>query len=197
MKIGVSGGIGSGKTTVCKVFNTLGIPVFDSDKEAQIIISSEASVRDSLNTITGVDLFSSGMLDRKLLANLIFNDGDMLQRVNELIHPLVFGRFEIWATQQNSSYVILEAAILFESGAWKIVDKIVSVIAPVEERIKRVASRSNLPEPEIIDRIKNQIDDQERIDRSDFVISNGEEDLIIPAIIQIHEKIINLIRISK
>jgi dephospho-CoA kinase len=197
MKVGVTGGIGSGKTTVCRVFNTLGIPVFDSDKEAQVIINSDPSVRSDLNSLTGVNLFSSGMLDRKLFAGIIFNDTDMLQRVNELIHPLVIARFEIWAAQQVSPYVIMEAAILFESGAWKNVKKIVSVIAPVEERIKRVSSRSNLPEVEIINRMKNQTDDNDRIARSDFIIHNGEEDLVIPAILQIHQEIINLIRTSK
>jgi len=196
MKIGLTGGIGSGKTTVCRVFSTLGIAVFDSDKEAQIIISSDASVADSLNSITGVNLFSSGILDRKLLANIIFNDGEMLRRVNELIHPLVFGRFEEWTAKQKSPYVILETAILFESGAWKIVDKTVAVAAPVEERIRRASSRSNLPESEIRERIKNQIDDKERIARSDFVIYNGEQDLIIPAILQIHNKLINQITTS-
>jgi len=197
MKIGVTGGIGSGKTTVCRVFNTLGIPVFDSDKEAQVIIGSDSSVRAQLNSITGIDLFSTGMLDRKLLAGIIFNDGEILQRVNELIHPLVLARFENWTAQQKSPYVILEAAILFESGAWKIVDKTVSVIAPVEERIKRVTSRSNLPEAEIADRIKNQLEDKELIARSDFIIFNGEEDLIIPTILRIHDYIIKQVTTSK
>lgn len=196
MKIGITGGIGSGKTTVCRVFNTLGIPVFDSDKEAQIIINTDTSVRANLNSIAGVDLFSSGTLDRKLLANIIFNDGEMLLRVNELIHPLVFDHFHAWADEQKSPYSILESAILFESGAWKMVDKTISVMAPVDERIRRVSARSNLPETEIRDRIKNQISDDERVTRSDFVIRNGEEDLIIPAVLQIHESIINQIRIK-
>lgn len=196
MKIGITGGIGSGKTTVCRVFNTLGIPVFDSDKEAQIIINEDPTVRVNLNSIAGVDLFSFGTLDRKLLANLIFNDGGMLLRVNELIHPLVFERFDAWASEQNSLYSILESAILFESGAWQNVDKTISVIAPVKERIKRVSARSNMPEREILDRIKNQMDDNERVKKSDFVIRNGEDDFIIPAVLQIHDQIINQIRLK-
>lgn len=187
MRIGVTGGIGSGKTTVCRVFRVLGIAVFDADTEAQLIIGNDLRVREKLSSIAGTDLFMTGSLDRKLLARLIFNDRKLLKRVNDLIHPLVFESFEKWASDQQSPYVILDAAILFESGAANLVDKTVTVVTPVEERIKRVAERSNLTFSDVGDRIKNQITDEERVALADYSIKNGEKDMIIPSVLHLHK----------
>jgi dephospho-CoA kinase len=192
MKVGVTGGIGSGKTTVCKVFGVLGIPVFDADLEAREIIEGDQRVRTQLSEIAGDDLFSTGVLDRKHLAKLIFNDSSMLKKVNNLVHPLVFKRFNDWSSLQSAPYVILDAAILFESGAGQLVDKTISVITPLEERIKRVSERSNLSPIDINDRIKNQMNDSDRTILSDYIIYNGENDMIIPAVLHLHEVITNL-----
>jgi dephospho-CoA kinase len=192
MRIGVTGGIGSGKTTVCKVFRVLGIPVFDADMEAQLIIGSDQRVREKLSSIAGTDLFITGSLDRKQLAGLIFNDRKLLQNVNQLIHPLVFESFEKWASEKQSPYVILDAAILFESGASQLVDKTITVVTPVEERIRRVAERSSLSVSDVSDRIKNQISDEERIALSDYSIDNGETDMIIPEVLRLHNIFINI-----
>jgi len=197
MRIGITGGIGCGKTTVCRVFETLGIPVFESDKEAQFVIGSDPIIRNKLIEITGADLFPTGDLDRKLLANLIFNDKKLLEKVNQLIHPVVLNNFNKWSENQNAPYTILESAILFESGAWKNVDISITVTAPLEERIRRVSVRSNLDESEIAERIKNQMDDGERVLKSDFVIRNGEGDMIIPSILKIHDTIIQNITNNK
>lgn len=197
MRIGITGGIGCGKTTVCRVFETLGIPVFESDKEAQFVIGSDPIIRHKLIEITGADLFPTGDLDRKLLANLIFNDKKLLEKVNQLIHPVVLNNFNKWSENQNAPYTILESAILFESGAWKNVDISITVTAPLEERIRRVSVRSNLDESEIAERIKNQMDDGERVLKSDFVIRNGEGDMIIPSILKIHDTIIQNITNNK
>jgi dephospho-CoA kinase len=186
MRIGVTGGIGSGKTTVCKVFRVLGIAVFDADTEAQLIIGNDNRVRERLSLIAGTDLFLSGSLDRKLLAGLIFNDRKLLQKVNDLIHPIVFESFEKWASVQQTPYVILDAAILFESGAANLVDKTIAVVTPVDERIKRVAERSNLTFADVHDRIKNQISDEERLALADYSINNGDKDMIIPAVLRLH-----------
>jgi dephospho-CoA kinase len=186
MRIGVTGGIGSGKTTVCKVFRVLGIAVFDADTEAQLIIGNDNRVRERLSLIAGTDLFLSGSLDRKLLAGLIFNDRKLLQKVNDLIHPIVFESFEKWASVQQTPYVILDAAILFESGAANLVDKTIAVVTPVDERIKRVSERSNLTFADVHDRIKNQISDEERLALADYSINNGDKDMIIPAVLRLH-----------
>jgi dephospho-CoA kinase len=193
MRVGVTGGIGSGKTTVCRIFGVLQIPVFDADSVAQLIIGTDQRVRQKLSSMAGTDLFLTGSLDRKLLAGLIFNDRKLLQRVNDLIHPLVFESFEEWASCQNSPYVILDAAILFESGADNLVDKTVTVVTPVEERIRRVAVRNNLTVTDVNDRIKNQISDEERLALADYSINNGDTDMVIPAVLKLHSTFLNLI----
>lgn len=192
LKLGVTGGIGSGKTTVCKVFGVLGIPVFSADDEAKRILDSDREIQIKINLLAGKDLFSSGKLDRPALAKMIFNNKELLEKVNSIIHPAVFRSFGEWFNQQYSPYSIMEAAILFESGAFRFMDKIVTVVTPLDERIERLVSGNRLTKEEINERIKNQIDDDSRIKQSDFIISNSENDLIIPSIIGIHEEMLKL-----
>jgi dephospho-CoA kinase len=191
-KLGVTGGIGSGKTSVCRVFDVLRVPVFSADREAQEIMENDYEVRRSLKTIAGKDLYILGTLDRMKLASIIFNDRAILEKVNFLVHPIVFNRFTKWALIQEVPYVIMEAAILFESGASKYVDRVATVVAPVEQRVKRVIHRSKLSREQVVLRIKNQMDDDMRIKLSDYVINNSENDMIIPAILKIHDDILKL-----
>ncbi|HUX97803.1 MAG TPA: dephospho-CoA kinase [Bacteroidales bacterium] len=191
MKLGVTGGIGSGKTSVCRVFGVLGIPVFSADDEAKEVMDIDTSIILRLNTIVGKNLYESGSLDKAELAFLIFNNRSLLEEVNALVHPVVFNRFREWVRKQNAPYVIMEAAILFESGASNIVDRIITVVAPVEERVNRVIHRSSLTREQVMGRMRNQMDDTERIKKSDYVIANSENDMIIPAVLRIHENIIS------
>lgn len=191
MKLGITGGIGSGKTSVCKVFTILGIPVFSADPEAQRIMNSNEKIMQGLNRIVGRDLYQKGSLDRLELASLIFNNRDLLKKVNSLVHPVVFENFIKWADEQNSLYVIMEAAILFESGASNLVDRVATVIAPVDERIERVTKRNKLSREQVMERIRNQMDDNARIKQSDYIINNAENEMIVPVILRIHEDIIN------
>lgn len=190
MKLGVTGGIGSGKTSVCRVFGVLGIPVFSADPEAQIIMNTDRSVINSINEIAGKDLYTDGKLNKEELASLIFHDPELLKKVNSLVHPVVFEHFREWTDMQTTPYVIMEAAILFESGASKLVDRVATVVAPVEERIYRVIVRNKLTREQVTDRIKNQMDDEERIRLSDYIINNSENEMIIPVILGIHEDIL-------
>jgi dephospho-CoA kinase len=190
LKLGVTGGIGSGKTSVCRIFNVLGIPVFSTDQVARGIMDNDMSVREKINMVAGKDLYPDGILDRKGLASLIFNDNSKLAEVNSLVHPLVFRNFNEWSARQDSPYVIMEAAILFESGADKYVDRIATVVAPAEEKIQRVISRSSLTREQVLERMRNQLDDEERIKRSDYIIKNSENDMIIPAILEIHNDLL-------
>lgn len=192
-KLGITGGIGSGKTSVCRVFNVLGIPFFSADPEAKKIMDSDTSIIKSINSIAGKDLYEKGALDRMELAKLIFNDNSLLEKVNSLVHPVVFEHFRKWEAQQNSPYVIMEAAILFESGADKLVDRIATIVAPIEERVERVKHRNNLSREQVLERMRNQMDDESRIKLSDYVIYNSENDMIIPSILKIHEDILNYI----
>ncbi len=190
MKLGITGGIGSGKTSVCRVFNVLGIPVFSADPEAGKILDHDEKVIRELKKIAGRDLYKNGILNKKALASMIFNDPVLLSKVNALVHPAVFENFRRWADVQKAPYVIMEAAILFESGADSLVDRIATVVAPVEERISRVTRRNILTRKEVLARIKNQMDDDSRRKLSDYIISNSENDMIIPAILRIHEDIL-------
>jgi dephospho-CoA kinase len=191
MRLGITGGIGSGKTSVCRVFNILGIPVFSADPEAQQIMNSDESVIRGINDIAGRNLYPAGRLDRMKLAELIFNDPGVLHKVNSLVHPVVFNNFSRWSEVQDAPYVIMEAAILFESGASSLVDRVATVFAPMEERIARVTRRNRLTRIQVMDRIRNQMDDETRIRMSDYVINNSENEMIIPVILKIHEDLLN------
>jgi dephospho-CoA kinase len=190
MKLGITGGIGSGKTSVCRIFNVLGIPVFSADTEAQKIMNEEKEIKKGINEIAGENLYPGSNLDRMKLASLIFNDPDRLKKVNDLVHPVVFDHFKKWTEKQTTPYVIMEAAILFESGGSKLVDRVATIVAPVEERISRVTLRNRLSREQVMERIKNQMTDEERIKRSDYVINNSENEMIIPVILQINEDIL-------
>jgi dephospho-CoA kinase len=192
-KLGVTGGIGSGKTSVCRVFGLLGVPVFSADREAQLIMENDEDVIRSINSIAGKDLYVNGNLDRMELATIIFNDSSLLEKVNFTVHPMVFEHFSKWVAEQTAPYVIMEAAILFESGASKYVDRVATVSAPVEERIERVIHRNKLSREQVVERMRNQMDDKARTRQSDYVINNSENDMIIPAILKIHEDILTII----
>ncbi len=195
-KLGITGGIGSGKSTVCKVFNILGIPVFSADYEARIIMDSDKSIMSRINEVSGKDMYVSGSLDRSEFARMIFNDKKLITAVDSIVHPAVFERFRVWTADQNAPYVIMEAAILFESGASSLVDRILTVVTPLEERIERLLKGKKLTREEIMDRIHNQIDDDSRMKKSDYVIFNSENDMILPAILRVHEDIIEYLRIN-
>ncbi len=190
MKLGITGGIGSGKTSVCKVFNVLGIPVFSADPEAREIMDNDRIIKREINEIVGKNIYPGGQLNRMELASLIFNNRDLLEKVNSLVHPVVFEHFNCWAEKQTTPYVIMEAAILFESGASKLVDRIATIVAPVEERISRVTRRNKLNRDQVMERIKNQMTDEERIKMSDYVINNSENNMIIPVILRINEDLL-------
>lgn len=196
LRLGVTGGIGSGKSSVCKVFNVLGIPVFYSDPEAKAIMNNDLSVRSEINAIAGRDLYLSGNLDRAELAKLIFNDDELLGRVNALIHPLVFQNFLQWADMQAAPYVIMEAAILFESGASELVDKVLTVVAPLDQRIDRIVKGNQLTREQVMDRIRNQMDDDIKVKNSDYIIYNSEDDMIIPPVLRIHKDLLRQIGLN-
>ncbi|HAX94301.1 MAG TPA: dephospho-CoA kinase [Bacteroidales bacterium] len=192
LKLGITGGIGSGKSTVCKVFAVLGIPVFSADDEAKKIQENDRALQDRISKIAGKDLFPSGKLDRAEMARLIFADREMLEKVNSVVHPAVFNSFREWLKKQVSPYSIMEAAILFESGAFRMMDRVATVVTPYEERIGRLVAGNRFTREQIIDRMKNQADDASRLPVSDFVIFNSENDMVIPAVLGIHEEMIKL-----
>jgi dephospho-CoA kinase len=193
MRLGVTGGIGSGKTSVCRVFNVLGIPVFSADAEARVIMETDQRVISAIKSIAGQNIYRNGILNREELATLMFNNQEILKKVNHAVHPVVLKQFGKWEKLQVAPYLIMEAAILFESGAANLVDMILTVVAPFEERIDRVVKRNTLTREQVLERIKNQMDDEKKIRKSHYVIDNSDNMMIIPAILKIHEEIINIL----
>ncbi len=187
--VGLTGGIGSGKSTVAKVFAILGIPVFNSDLAAKSCYQDDA-VKFSLASKFGVGIFENGVINFKKLSDLVFKDSKELAWLNQQIHPMVKFKFEQWLEQQSVPYVIKEAAILFESGANHSCNKVITVVATQDLRIKRVSKRDHLSSDKILERIHQQWADEQKINLSDFVIYNNTE-LIVPQILVIHQQLIS------
>jgi len=188
LKVGITGGIGSGKSMVCEIFKMIGVPVYHADLEARSLMASNAQIIDQLIHIFGKKIYRQNKLDRERLAALIFNDEEKIQKVNSIVHPIVFEHFFSWVElHKEHKYVIKEAAILFESGADKHLDKIITITAPEALKIKRVMERDNVIESEVRNRMKNQLDEEEKIKRSDYVIINDDKQLLIPQILDIHD----------
>jgi len=190
LTIGITGGIGSGKSTVCKIFKLLGIPVFEADVVAKLLINSNADIRDGLVGLLGKNIYEkNGKVDRKILAGLIFNDDILLEKVNNLVHPAVRNEFTQWLQKQNSDYIIHEAAILFESGFYKMMDYTILVSAPENIRIGRVIKRDDIS-PELVRlRIKKQWTDEIKRVLASIELVNDNNKLLIPQILEIDKKL--------
>ena len=185
--LGVTGGLGSGKTTVCKIFKTLGVPYFSSDEVSKSILFS-TNVQKEVVNLFGDTVIKNGLLDRKKLARLIFSDEAALESLNQLLHPKVAYAFNKWKDKQQGSFVIKEAAILFESGAYKSCDYVLNIYCSEKERIKRVLFRDDRSESEIKAIMSRQWTDLQRKEKSDFYIDNEVEKLI-PQVKAIFDKL--------
>jgi len=190
-KIGITGGIGSGKTTVCNIFKILGIPVFDADTEARNLQNTDLYIRDHLIKLFGNQIYSPvGMLDRTKLAGLIFNDSKALAYVNSIIHPVVNQSFLKWAdNQRHAPYILFEAAILFESGYDSGFDRNILVLADEKIRIERVIRRDHLSAELVKQRINNQMPDSQKMKMADYIIENSNKKLLLPQIIELDKLI--------
>lgn len=187
VKIGLTGGIGSGKSTVAKIFETLGIPVYYADTEAKRLMNSNEKIKVSIKQHFGEAAYKNDELDRKYLADIVFNNPEKLELLNALIHPVTINDAEEWMQKQAAPYSIKEAALLFESGAAENLDFIVGVYAPQDLRIKRVMKRDNLSPDEILKRINRQVNEEMKMKLCDFVITNNEQELLIPQVLKLHQ----------
>ena len=193
LKIGITGGIGSGKTTVCKVFQLQQIPVFYADSQAKIIMQTDQQLVNSIKAAFGSDVYSEdGILNRSRLAAIVFSDEEKLKKLNSLVHPAVFRAFDKWVEQQNAPYVMKEAALLFESNSYKDCDYIILVKAPQHLKIARIIERDAVPESDVLKRMNKQLSDEEKELRSDFIIYNDEQQMLVPQVLALHEKFLNL-----
>jgi len=190
--VGITGGIGSGKSTISKIFMSLGIPVFNSDAVAKNSINTDKEVINQITKQFGA-IYIDGKIDAVKLAQFVFNDKNALDKLNQIVHPKVRDAFKSWVDEHSSSPLLIqEAAILIESGAYKNLDKIILVIAPIEERIRRVAKRDRISPTQVKERIKMQISDQEKLKYSNFCITNDGKQLVIPQVIKIVEQLKSL-----
>jgi dephospho-CoA kinase len=182
--------MGSGKSTVCRVFEVLGIPVFSSDDAGRRLLQDDAAVRAQVVDAFGEGVYVDGTLDRKALAALVFGDPPSLARLNAIVHPAVRSAFRAWAEAQRSPYVINEAAILVESGGHAELDHLITIAAPEQERIARVIKRDGLTMGQVRQRLLNQITDEARASVADDIIVNDGVQLVIPQVLAMHETLI-------
>jgi len=182
MKVGITGGIGSGKSTVCRLFAQRGIAVYDSDSEAKRLMSDDADLRSAVIARFGADTYSDGRIDRARLAACVFSDTRALADLNALVHPVVIRDFAAWAERQEGPYVILESAILFESGLQGSVDRSIAVLAPVELRIQRACRRDGCDEARIRERIAAQMTDDDLCRLADYTMVNILETDLEPSV---------------
>ena len=188
--IGLTGGIGSGKSTVAKIFQSLGVPIYYSDDQAKTITNKPETLAQIKN-IFGNDIFENGILNRKKLGDIVFNDSEKLKQLNAIIHPLVKIDFEEWLqTKQTFPFVIKESALLIEISDYKNCDFVITVIASLENRIERVMKRDNISKIQVLQRIDNQLPDEKRILKSSFIVNNDIREIAFAETNAIYESLI-------
>lgn len=188
LRIGLTGGIGSGKTTVAKIFETLGIPVYYADDAAKNLMNTNPELKAAVIKNFGEETYKDGALDRKYLASIVFNDKEKLALLNSLTHPVTIQDAAEWMEKQTSPYVIKEAALLFESGSAKQLDYVAGVYAPQHVRVKRVMDRDGLSAEDVMKRISRQIDEEMKMKLCNFVITNNDQQLVIPQVLELDKK---------
>lgn len=194
LKIGITGNIGGGKTTVSKIFEVLEIPVFYADDAAKKVMIEDIILVDAIKSAFGNEAyFNDGSLNRKHIASIVFNDEAELVKLNSIVHPAVFRAFDAWVAQiKNAPYVMKEAALLFESTSYKMCDYSIMVTAPLELRIERVLKRDGLTCTEIESRNAKQFSEEKKTQLADFVVRNDDTELVIPQVIELHKQFLAL-----
>ncbi|RFZ85568.1 dephospho-CoA kinase [Mucilaginibacter terrenus] len=196
-KVGITGNIGSGKTTVCKVFEVLGIPVFYADDAAKnVMVTDEILINGIKETFGDQSYFADGTLNRKHIAGIVFNDEAELVKLNKLVHPATFRAFDVWLTQfegnQKVPYILKEAALLFESDSYKMCDRSVVVTAPLQTRVKRVMARDNITQQDVESRNAKQLTEEQKLQLANDNIINDDTQLVIPQVLRLHELYLSL-----
>lgn len=190
LKIGLTGGIGSGKSTVAKVFEVLGIPVYKADDEAKRLMSTEPALIEKIKTHFSSEAYINGHLNKPFLSSIVFNNKEKLNLLNSLVHPFTIEDGKKWMSQQQTPYAIKEAALIFESGSQGDFDLIIGVYAPLSLRMHRAMQRDQAEKEKIQDRMQNQIKEEIKMKLCDEVLINNEQLLLLPQIVALHERII-------
>ena len=192
LRVGLTGGIGSGKSTAAKIFEVLSIPVYYADVEAKRLMNEDLELRTNIIKHFGEKAYTNEMLDRKYISSIVFSDPAKLELLNSIVHPATKEDGEKWMHQQTTPYAIHEAALIFESGSAENLDYVIGVSAPRALRIQRVMNRDGITRDEVVKRINRQIDETIKMKLCDFVIINDEQQLLVPQVLGIHEKLLEL-----
>ncbi len=187
LKIGITGGIGSGKTLVSGVFQKLGAPTYNADDRAKWLMNNNTKIIIKVIDLFGPEAYINGELNRSLIAKQVFKNTSLLAKLNAVVHPIVFDDFDEWYEAQTYPYVLKEAALLFESGSYRDLDAIITVDAPLEIRLKRASIRDQKSEDEIKGRIKNQYPNEIKVKAADFVINNDGITPVLPQVLKLHQ----------
>ncbi|HEX7691023.1 MAG TPA: dephospho-CoA kinase, partial [Sediminibacterium sp.] len=188
LRIGITGGIGSGKSVVSHIFSVLGIPVFDADSAARHIMETDVQLRLLIKEAFGEEAYEGQQLNRKYLSSIVFSDPFKLEILNALVHPAAIAAADNWAGRQDAPYVVKEAALFFEAGSTAGIDYMIGVYAPKHIRIKRAMDRDGISREEVLSRMHRQIDEEIKMRLCDFVIHNDEQHMLIPRVLELHEK---------
>ena len=193
LKIGITGGIGSGKSTVSHIFETLGIPVYYADDAAKKLMNEDEGLKQQVQQQFGDAAYTNGHLDRAFLSAQVFKNPDKLAMLNAMVHPATIADAAKWMQQQSAPYAIKEAALIFESGAQENLDKVIGVFAPKAVRIKRVMGRDGIAREEVMARINKQINETIKMRLCDYVITNDEQQMLIPQVLTVHKLLLELL----
>ncbi len=190
IRVGITGGIGSGKTTVTQIFSSLGIPVYYADDAAKKLMDEDADLIKKIQENFGTEAYKNGKLDRQYMAATVFNDQQKMATLNSIVHPATIGHAENWMQAQTCPYALKEAALIFESGAHQYLDKVIGVFAPPALRLLRTMKRSHFTREQVIARMDQQMDDAIKMKLCDFVIINDEQQALIPQVMEIHKQLL-------
>jgi len=191
LKAGITGGIGSGKSVVCQVFKTLGIPVFNADDAARYLMENDPALINNIRLLLGDEVYTTGKLNRPLVSSIIYKDPAKLQKLNALVHPATIAYSRSWMDSRDAAYVIKEAAIFFESNSYKEMDVMIGVYAPKELRITRAMQRSKLTRSQVLAIMEEQMDEDEKMSRCDYVIYNDDQQAVLPQVLQLHTQLLS------
>ena len=194
VRVGLTGGIGSGKSTVAQIFEVLGVPVYYADIAAKRLMNEDAELRSAITTIFGKQAYANNILDRRYISSIVFSDPAKLELLNSIVHPATKKDGQAWMQQQTSPYAIHEAALIFEATVSERLDRVIGVSSPMELRIKRAMERDKVNRDEVLKRMDQQLDEEIKMSKCDFVLFNDEKQLLITQVLELHEK---LTRLSK
>lgn len=193
-KIGLTGGIGAGKSTAAKLFEFLGVPVYYADDAAKELMNIDATIREKIISSFGNETYLDNILQRKILAKKVFGNELEIQKINAIVHPVVFAHFDQWCLERSHlPYIVKEAALIFETILYQKLDKVIHVTAPEELRIARVMLRDGCSKQDVLDRIARQLGEEEKLKRADFILYNDEIHPLVPQVVSLHQKMMQLV----